>query len=391
MLKFAAKILEFSDDDPKLAYAKIAANMPEFVNDAVVLDAKESDLVSDYDYGIIFYNTKGDKSRKYLLVDPGNVWLSAQYFLDKRDSWPKIAQAIIIRSILSKADKYGISKYPIFSKLREIKTSLEAGGIMKKVPEQNIYDEKLFLREQNKEEVLSDQQSRSGRNAKEPSEKWAKKASDNKTYALKPGDDVWVDRPMYDISTPELTKKASEYFLLHKNAMTLRTKRKFASAVLSQAEKLNADISPIVKQYGSDMIDKKMAYHSVMRRAHMCKEAHKTLAANIVHNIPNMSADELINCIDAFDKLAFTNDVSQFGIPDPVLSTTAMPAEDQVIYDSGAKQLTLRNLKKVVKEKKDKLHEVFDSKVVSSLESNPEKAFKALPTPYKKIIAGLTN
>jgi hypothetical protein len=391
MHKFAAKILDIRDEALDEVFKKISTDMPEFVNNAVMPDSKELDLISDYDFAIVYYNNAGDKSRKYLLVDPGNIYLSAKYFLDSRvenqNTWPKIAQAIIIRSILSRAEKFGISKYPIFNKLREIRTALESEGLMKRVPEQNIYDEKLFARAQHKEDTWKDQQARSGKDAKSPSEK----LSSARCFALNTGDDYWVDRPMYDISTPELTKKASDYFMMYKAAMPLLSKRKFAKALTKQADALNVAIDPQVKLYGSGEIDTKLAYETMLRRAKLCKEEHRKLAAEILHFSPKMSADELIAAVDAFDKIALEGDPRRFSLPDPVLSTVSMGGDDKIIFDSGMKQVTLRSLKRIIETKADKLQEVFDTKIVDSLKANPEKAFKALPQPYKKIIAGLAN
>ncbi len=385
MFKFAAKVLDIFDESPGELLTKLSGDMPEFVRDAVVPDAKELGLISDYDFAIVFYNLKTDKMRKYLLVDPGNIWMSAKYFNESRDNWPKIAQGIIIRSILSRAEKHGIDSYPVFEPLKEIKTSLMSEGTWKKLPEQNIYDEKLFKRDQDKEEVLRDQSRRSGSAAKQPSEKLSR------VYALQAGDDSWVDRPMYDITTPELLKKASDYFSEYKQTMPLRTKRKFARAVLNRANELNTKVGSDIQLYGSTDVDSKLAYETMVRRAKLCKTEHRKLAADILGNSQKMSCDELIDCIEAFDKLAFGGMPNRFGLPDPVESVSKGNKEDEVLYDTGVRRLTVRDLKKVVTEKSAKLEEVFSDGVVKSLKSTPEKAFKALPQPYKKVIANLAS
>ena len=404
MFKFAAKVLSFQDDDAASALAKLAqsGDMPEFVQDAAVPDSKELDVVQDYDFALVYYNLKGEKMRKYLLIDPGNIWLSAKYFLDSRADWPKIAQGIAVRSILSRAEKHGISRYPIFDRMREVKKSLESEGLWRKLPGQNVYNETLYHREQENQKVLSDQESRSGSAAKTPVDRpedfnQTKTAAANlaktagRKFALNTGDDHWVDRPMYDITTPELVKQACSYFENHHAIMPLRGKRKFARAVLGRASELGIPVPGQIALYGSVNVDTRMAYETMSKRARMCGNEHKKLAAGILHNMPNMSADELIICIEAFDKKAFDGNAGRFGLPDPVLSAMGTGGDEVVLYDTGAKKLTLRGLKGIVKEKVQKLREVFDARIVDSLQAAPEKAFKALPTPFKKVLTGLAS
>jgi hypothetical protein len=360
-------------------------DMPEFVRDAVVPDAKELQVLSDYDFAIVYYNQKGEKFRKYLLVDPGNIWLSAKYFMESRDQWPKIAQSIIIRGIMSHAEKNGISALKVFNPLREIKTSLQSEGSWKLVPDRNVYDEKLYKREQDRENGLKDQQARSGGPAKIPVDK----AASARVYALNVGDDSWVDRPMYEISTPELVKKACSYFEDNKHLLSIKSKCKYAAAVHAQAERLDIQVPEAVRLYGAPEVNAKLAQESLVRRARMCSGEHRKLAADLAANVGNLNASQLIECVDAFDKIAFKS-AQAFGLQDAVASTSNDGSKDKVIYDSGSKKLTLRGLEHTLKNKEAKLSEVLDSKVVTSLKANPEKAFKALPNPYKKVIAGLS-
>lgn len=390
MFKFAAKILDVLDEESLSSIPiKLGEALPEFARDAKILTPEERDLILDPDFAVVYYNLENRKSRKYLLIDPGNVWLSAKYFLDARDAWPRIAQGIIVRSILSRAEKYGISGNPIFAKLAEIKTSLESDGTWKKLPEMNVYNEGVYHREKKNEEILRSQQERSGQVVVKSAA-----VNGNRVFALRTGDDFWVDRPMYDISTPELVKQAEQYFSDHQHNFPLKTKCRFARALLKQARALNVPVNDRIKLYGSEEIDTKTAHINMMRRAQLCCEDHRKLAADILFNMPKMNADELICCIEHFDKKAFGSKIQRFGISDPaqsVLKKDESSDNDKMVYNQGIEKLSLRQLKDVVEKKEIKLSEVFDTNVVKSLKSSPEKAFKALPQPYKKIIVGLAK
>lgn len=384
MLKLAGKVVEIYDDLSREELQKLAqaSDVPEYVSDAAMLSPEERDSLPDSSFAIVYYDLQSRKLRKYLLNDPGNVWLSAKYFLDSRNVWPKIAQGIIIKMISSRAEKFGIAEHPIFKRLEEIVTSLKSDGTWQKVPQRNIYDEKVFMREEKKEWVLNDQKQRSGTTVT--------KTASNKIYALNPGDDVWVDHPMYEITTPELLKTASDYFVRYHKEMPFKTKRAFAKAACIRAEQLATEISPEIYIYGSNKIDTKLAYVSIMNRARKCDDNFKKIAANLVHKMPNLSADELLFCLDEFDKQAFNNKTAQLNIPDPFKSTMDDKDGDRkVIYEFGPRPLTLGALKKVVTSRANDLQKVFDDRIVESLKKQPEKAFKALPNPHKKIIASL--
>lgn len=385
MLKLAGKVVEICDDLSVEGLRKLAedSTVPEYVRDAAVLTSEEREALPDSSFAIIFYDMQSRKMRKYLLNDPGNVWLSAKYFLDSRSVWPKIAQGIIIKLILSRAEKFGISKDPMFNRLEEIVTSLRSDGTWQKVPQRNVYDEKVFLREEKKEWVLRDQKNRSG--------KEITKTAGSRVFALNPGDDVWVDRPMYEISTPELLKTATTYFAQYKAELTFKAKRAFAKSARRRAEELNVEVSPEIYLYGSDLVDTKLAYVSIMNRARKCDDSFKKIAANLVHKIPQLNADEILFCLDEFDRQAFkSTKVAQLGIPDPFQSILNADSGDRkVVYEYGARPLTLGTLKKVVATKDMELKKIFDDRLVESLKKQPEKAFKALPNPHKKIIANL--
>jgi len=384
MLKLAGKVVDIVDDMSVETLGKLAADstVPEYVRDAAILAPEEREALPDSSFAIVYYDLNSKKLRKYLLNDPGNVWLSAKYFLDSRNVWPKIAQGIIIRMVTSRAEKFGISDAPIFQKLEEIVTSLKSDGTWQKVPQRNIYDEKVFMREEKKEWVLNDQKSRSG--------KEVTKTASNKVYALNPGDDIWVDRPMYEITTPELLKTASNYFKQYHPELTFKAKRAFAKSARIRAEKLDIEVNSEIYLYGSDLINTKMAYVSIMNRGRKCCDDFKKVAAKLVNRLPDLSADELLFCLDEFDRQAFKTKVAQLGIPDPFQSTLDDKSGDRrVVYEHGIRPLTLGALKKVVQSKDMELKKVFDDKVVDSLKKQPEKAFKALPNPHKKIIAGM--
>lgn len=384
MLKIAGKVLELTDDISREELLKIASDTeaPVYVGEAAVPTMEEREDIPDSSFAVIYYDLQSRKLRKYLLIDPGNVWLSAKYFLKSKDTWPEVAQAVIIRSILSRADKFGISNNSIFKELEDLLNTFKINGVWQKLPLNNVYNEQAYKKEERKQEIIKDQLSRSAHT------KTASTA--NRVYALQPGDDIWVDKPTYDISTKDLLKQADRYFQDYHSSMSFKTKRVFAKSAKRRAQELDVTISPLISLYGSDLVNQKLAYNSIMNRARKCDDNFKKIAANLVTKIPNLNADELLFCLDEFDKQAFTRNKNPLGISDPFSSVLdESDGDSEVVYRDGFNTLTAGKLKKTVKTKEHDLSRVLDEKLVRSLKKQPVKAFKALPKPHQKIIAGL--
>lgn len=108
MTNAAAAVLDFYDDSNHEHMAKIA--MPASMRDVQLsmLTPDQHSRLPDSDFGLILLTKRANVLRKFPVNDPGNAWLSAQYFGQACEKLAFPARFVAAKFIKSACDAYGV-------------------------------------------------------------------------------------------------------------------------------------------------------------------------------------------------------------------------------------------------------------------------------------------
>ena len=191
----------------------------------------------------------------------------------------------------------------------------------------------------------------------------------------------------YAIDTPELCKKASDYFDKHWFSFGPSDRRDFAKAVQSRSSDLGVDTSDKIHKFAADTYNVNLHSEIIMRRNSTRDENLKVAYDRLMTYKNDIKVEKFAEYLGALDKKAgFAGLYSDGAISDPLTATVGVPLHkkasiaelDGVSYDAAAILDALGGLE-------TKSPALFGPTMIKQLKNNPE-LFASLPMPEQKVI-----
>lgn len=373
-MNLAAAILDFYDDSKHEVMTKIA--MPKALSRLQVTQLTDEQLeqLPDTEFGLVILTKRASVLRKFPVNDPGNAWLSAQYFENTCEKLAFPARFVAAKFIKTACDAYGV---PNSNKVAAYAARVDADDV-----ERNTFVEGSesgwMLRKLAQREFIEKQASVSEMNARleMPNEHFA--------LVVKTDDGAIIRK--YAMPDQAHVKLASAYFDKYAMDLAPEHRHRFAVAVQHRAEELGVDLvdSQLLNKWASTDWNRHVHAHleqrkSLLPRNDGARRVLDKLAASLSETTPEDAAAAL----QTFDQATGLTKYYDRGLADPYASTMGKVGEAWSDEIEGH-IVTEQDLRKVAESKKvaGYLGETF----ARQFAENPVEIFESLPDPEKILI-----
>lgn len=374
-MTLAAVVLDFYDDTKHELMTKIA--MPKAVGGLHIneLSPDQHDRLPDSEFGLVILTKRASVLRKFPVNDPGNAWLSAQYFQRTHEKLAFPARFIAAKFIKSACDAYGVP------------ASKVVDGYAARAQGEDEFDNNVFVEgsEQRwmlsklaQQELLTKQASAAEINAiaEAPNEHFA--------LVMRTPDGAIIRK--YAMPDVQHVKIAAAYFDKYAMDLPPEHRHRFAVSVQGRAEDLGVDLSgnKLLEKWASTDWNQHVHAHieqrkSLLPRNDQARAALDKLASMLGETNPEDAAHAL-QTIDQATGLARYYDR---GLTDPYASTMGKVAggwSDEIDDHT----ITEADLRKAAGS--SKLASYLGADFARQFNANPVEVFEALPTPEKVLI-----
>lgn len=377
----SSEVLDFYDDSSKEHMSKIA--MPQGLGDTQVnvLTPEQRDGLPDSEFGLVVLTKRASVLKKYPVNDPGNAWLSAQYFEQTHEKLAFPARFIAAKFIKQACDAYGV---PSSSRVEAYAARVEPGEA-----DTNVFSEgsesKWMLRKLAQREFMEKQASAAEMNAivEMPDEHFA--------LVFKTGDGSVIRK--YAMPDAAHVKIAADYF--DKYAMDLPAARRhqFAVSVQTRADELDVDLSDskMLHKWASTNWNRHVHAHLEQRKSLLNRpdqEGARGILDKLAASLEETTPDSMASALEMFDEATGLDRYYDRGLTDPYASVMDKTAEGWSAEVDG-RTLTEGDLKKVAGS--TKLAGYLGSGFANQFKKSPVEIFESLPTPEKVLIKQIAS
>jgi len=374
----ASSVLDFYDDTAHEHMSKIA--MPAEMRDVRVsmLTPEQHSSLPDSEFGLILLTKRAHVLRKFPVNDPGNAWLSAQYFGQACEKLAFPARFVAAKFIKSACDAYGVPSSRQVDAYAsrvddEVSTNTfvegsEKGWMLRKLAQRELIEKTADVGSVNAMIEM-------------PNEHFA--------LVIKTGDGSVIRK--YAMPDAGHVKTAAAYF--DKYAMDLQPeyRHRFALSVRNRAEELDVDVSRHdgIAKWASTSWNQHVGAHleqrkSLLPRNASARDVLNKLAASLGETTPADMAEAL----QVFDQATGLTRYYDKGLSDPYSSTMGKIAEDWSDEVDGD-TITGADLKKVCDS--GKLVGYFGQAFCDQFKKNPTEIYDSLPDPEKQVIKQIAS
>jgi len=369
-----AQVLDYYDDTERRYISKIAA--PASLSNVPMheLSHGEHDSLDDSDFGLIVLTKQASVLRRFPVNDPGNSWLSAQYFQNTHTKLAYPARFIAAKFIKNACTAYGVLSTP----------SVDAHSSQVR-PEDGI-SSNLF-QEGTESSWMLNKMAQTELLAKHASaaEVDARLSMPDQHFALVlDGEGETVRK--YAMPDSGHVKKAAEYFDKYSMQMEPSHRNQFAKSVRRRASELGVDVSNYVgiNKWASSSWNHHVNYHLEQRKSllPMNPDARSVLdkfASSMHESEPSVAAEAL----STFDRTTGLDRYYDRGLQDPYTSIMDKTASSWSADIDGV-ILTQKDLDKVASG--PKLGRYLGQAFASQFKKHAAEIFESLPTPQKVLI-----
>jgi hypothetical protein len=373
MTTASAAVLDFYDDTKHEHMSKVA--MPAEMRGVhlSMLTPEQHSTLPDSDFGLILLTKRASVLRKFPVNDPGNAWLSAQYFGQACEKLAFPARFVAAKFIKSACDAYGVpSSRPVEAYAArtddEVSTNVfvegsEKGWMLRKLAQRELIEKTADVGSIN-----------------------AMAEMPNKHFALvvQTGDGAVIRK--YAMPDSDHVKKAASYF--DKYAMDLQPeyRHRFAVSVLNRADELGVDVSGHdgISKWASTTWNQHVGAHleqrkSLLPRNPSARDVLNKLAASMAETTPADMAEAL----QVFDRATGLTRYYDKGLTDPYSSTMGKVA-DGWSEEVDGETVTAADLQKACDS--GKLVGYFGQAFCDQFKKNPTEIYESLPDPEKQVI-----
>lgn len=374
-MSIAAAIVDFYDDSKHEMMSKIA--MPPRMANAnmALLTPEQHSELQDSDFGLIILTKRASVLRKFPVNDPGNAWMSAQYFDQTHEKLAFPARFVAATFIKKACDAYGVLSSPLVNAYAKRTGESEASGnTFVEGSEEGWMLRKLAARE------LATQPA-------DAAELSAMADMPNEHFALviRQGNGDVIRK--YAMPDESHVKIAAAYFDKYAMDLSPQYRHRFASAVQSRAEELGVDVSSndaLQKWAGAEWNNQIHAHFeqrkSLLPRNPGARDILDKLAASLSETTP----EDMASALDTFDQSTGLSKYYDRAIADPYESTMMAKKATSWSADIDGQIITEEDLRKpaTIKKLAGYLGETF----ARQFSEHPSEIFESLPEPDKILI-----
>lgn len=378
-MPISAAVLDFYDDAKHELMRKIA--MPSVVRglNTTELTPEQHASLPDSEFGLIVLTKRAAVLRKFPVNDPGNAWLSAQYFEQNHNKLAFPARFIAAKFIKSACTAYGVPASGIVDAYAARVEDNEATS--------NTFaegsEEAWMLRKLASREFLEKQASAVEINAmlEMPNEHFA--------LVIQTGDGSVIRK--YAMPDADHVRMAASYF--DKYAMDLQPeyRHRFASSVMNRAGELGVDVDDneeLFKWAGSDWNMNVQAHleqrKSLLPQNQKACEILNKLAASIHETTPS----DMAQALGTFDEATGLVRYYDNGLADPYSSTMSKTSNAWSAEVDG-QTITAADLAKVAES--SKVASYMGEAWAKQFKSHPTEVFESLEAPERVLFKQLVN
>lgn len=373
-MSVAATILDFYDDTDHELMTKVSMPVELRNTPVTMLTPEQHQELSDTDFGLIVLTKRASVLRKFPVNDPGNTWLSSQYFgaTHKKLAFP--ARFVAAKFIKQACDAFGVRSSPIVDAYAarvgndDASTNLfvegsESRWMLRKLAEREFQIEKTAAVEIDAETEI-------------PNEHFA--------LVVRQGDGSVIRK--YAMPDIHHVKMAAAYFDKYAMSLPPQYRHRFASAVQARAEELSVDVSASdnLEKWASPTWNRHVHAHLEQRKSLLpqnakAREILDKLAASLEETTPIDAASAL----ETFDRSTGLDRYYDRGVTDPYASTMEKAAQAWS-SDIDGHTITETDLKKAASSKK--LAGYLGETFARHFSEHPVEVFESLPSPEKILV-----
>jgi hypothetical protein len=373
-MTIAAAVLDFYDDSKHELMSKIA--MPAAIARAqtTVLTADQHAALPDTDFGLIVLTKRAAVMRRYPVNDPGNAWLSAQYFQATHEklAWP--ARFIAAKFIKTACDAYGVPNSKMVAAYaarvgddeatsNTFVEGSETGWMLRKLAEREFIEKQAQAAEIEAFVNL-------------PNEHWG--------LVVRSEDGTILRK--YAMPTAEYVKVAAEYFDKYAMDLSPPHRHQFARNVQARAAELEVDVSghDLLEKWASPGWNRHVLAHIEQRKSLLPRNQDaRSVLDKLAASLGETSPEDAAAALQAIDAATGLSRYYDRGLSDPYASTMGKVAEGWSDEVDGM-TITEADLRKEAVQKK--IAGYMGSSFASQFAANPVEIYESLPAPEKALI-----
>ena len=329
--------------------------------------------MNSFDFGLILLTQRASVLRKFPVNDPGNAWLSAQYFGQACEKLAFPARFVAAKFIKSACEAYDVPSSRQVDAYaaradEEISSNTfvegsEKGWMLRKLAQRELIEKTADVGSVN-----------------------AMMEMPNQHFALvvQTGDGSVIRK--YAMPDAGHVKKAAAYF--DKYAMDLQPeyRHRFALSVRNRADELGVDVSDHegISKWASTTWNQHVGAHLEQRRSLLPRNpAARVVLNKLAASLSETTPADMAEALQVFDQATGLNRYYDKGLTDPYSSTMGKQADgwsEEVDGDT----MTGSDLEKAISS--GKLEGYFGKAFVEQFKKNPTEIFESLPDPEKQVI-----
>jgi hypothetical protein len=372
-MTISAAVLDFYDDSAHELMSKVA--MPASIGgtQVTVLTHEQIEQMPDTDFGLVVLTKRASVLRKFPVCDPGNAWLSAQYFEQTHEKLAFPARFIAAKFIKAACDAYCVPS----SNLVEGYAARADGEI-----EHNTFTEgseqRWMLRKLAQRELMTKQADAAEINAltELPNEHFA---------LVVRGTDGEIIRK-YAMPDAHHVKVAANYF--DKYAMDLHPshRHRFATSVKERANELGVDVgdNDLLNKWASTGWNRHVLAHIEQRKSLLPRNPEaRGVLDKLAAAMDETDPEDMASAIQTLDQATGLTRYYDKGLTDPYASTMSKTASGWSAEVDG-ETVTEEELRKP--ETLKKIGGYLGETFARQFSENPAEVFESLPSPEKVLI-----
>jgi hypothetical protein len=375
----AAAILDFYDDSNHELMSKVA--MPtELQNvDVTVLTPDQHSNLADNEFGLVFLTKRASVFRKFPVNDPGNAWLSAQYFDSTYEKLAFPARFIAAKFIKEACDAYGVpSSRRVESYAARVEPSEAGSNVFIEGSEQGWMLRKFAQRELT-EKTASVAETNAILNM--PNEHFA--------MVIKTADGAVIRK--YAMPDAGHVKLAANYFDQYAMDLPPEHRHRFASAVNHRADELDVDVSDndaLQKWAGTDW-NKQLHAHIEQRKSLLpMNQGARGVLDKLAASLSETTPVDMAAALQTVDQATGLDRYYDNGLADPYASAMSKEAMGWSMEVDGH-TVTETDLRKEATIKK--ISGYMGSVFARQFSESPAEIFESLPVTEQSLIKQIVS
>lgn len=354
-----SSIYDLTDEVIQGNIEKVAEIITELGNDyrhtqVPTIEEQESRPVEDF--ALTLFHPRHGTLNKYACYDRNLVALNIAFLDIKKNEIPDEIVKMASSNLKLAAERYKLNFPKTLEKYVDSEKNIKSDNI---VDVTNIDKKAFYLKLQENTEPIE------------------------KIFALK-------EKKKYPIHTPELIKKASDYFDTYSLEIEVPDRLEFSRNVFHQMVKNNIDVPPLIDKLANlstKVLNEDFKYHVRTRKTMTQDEDNKNLYDQLLEKTSEWSPVKIASALDKLDKKTGIQYYYNRNISDPITSTLGVKKEAS--YEIDDRTLTQTEWDDVLN---DNLSEYIDSNTQDELKSEEGiEIFKSLPQPIRVGILSRIN